>query len=49
MFSFLTATEAVMALDNPAAHQKGKENRDRAAARKIVTAGPAAADCADET
>src|SRR4026208_453972 len=25
---FLTATEAVMALDNPAAHQKGKENRD---------------------
>ena len=24
---FLTATEAVMALDNPAAHQKGKENR----------------------
>ena len=26
---FLTATEAVMALDNPAAHRKGKENRDR--------------------
>jgi hypothetical protein len=25
---FLTATEAVMALDNPAAHRKGKENRD---------------------
>src|SRR5215208_1591285 len=25
---FLTATEAVMALDNPATHQKGKENRD---------------------
>src|SRR6185436_5383436 len=25
---FLTATEAVMALDNPVAHQKGKENRD---------------------
>src|SRR6476659_4271674 len=24
---FLTATEAVMALENPAAHQKGKENR----------------------
>lgn len=24
---FLTATEAVMALDNPAAHRKGKENR----------------------
>jgi hypothetical protein len=24
---FLTATEAVMALDNPAAHHKGKENR----------------------
>ena len=23
---FLTATEAVMALDNPAAHRKGKEN-----------------------
>ncbi len=25
---FLTATEAVMALDNPAAHRKGKENLD---------------------
>src|SRR5678815_789853 len=25
---FLTATEAVMALDNPSAHQKGKENRE---------------------
>ena len=25
---FLTATEAVMALDNPATHGKGKENRD---------------------
>jgi hypothetical protein len=25
---FLTATEAVMALDNPASHRKGKENRD---------------------
>src|SRR6185369_13353759 len=25
---FLTATEAVMALDNPVAHQKGKENRE---------------------
>jgi hypothetical protein len=25
---FLTATEAVMALDNPAAHKKGKENRE---------------------
>ena len=25
---FLTATEAVMALDNPAAHSSGKENRD---------------------
>jgi cell division septation protein DedD len=25
---FLTATEAVMALDNPATHRKGKENRD---------------------
>src|SRR4026208_1211545 len=25
---FLTATEAVMALDNPAVHQKGKENRE---------------------
>src|ERR1044071_4248227 len=26
---FLTATEVVMALDNPATHRKGKENRDR--------------------
>src|ERR1041385_8626433 len=25
---FLTATEAVMALDNPAAHRRGKENLD---------------------
>ena len=25
---FLTATEAVMALDNPTAHKKGKENRE---------------------
>jgi len=25
---FLTATEAIMALDNPAAHKRGKENRD---------------------
>lgn len=25
---FLTSTEAVMALDNPAAHRKGKENRE---------------------
>src|SRR5689334_13190040 len=25
---FLTATEAVMAFDNPAVHRKGKENRD---------------------
>src|SRR4051794_30732364 len=25
---FLTATEAVMALDNPATHKKGKENRN---------------------
>src|SRR4026208_1919593 len=25
---FLTSTEAVMALDNPAAHRKGKENLD---------------------
>jgi hypothetical protein len=25
---FLTATEAVMALDNPSAHRKGKENRE---------------------
>ena len=25
---FLTATEAVMAFDNPAIHRKGKENRD---------------------
>ena len=25
---FLTGTEAVMALDNPATHRKGKENRD---------------------
>ncbi len=46
---FLTATEAVMALDNPAAHQKGKENRDsRSRAEDSETQG-AAADCADET
>ena len=25
---FLTATEAVMALENPTAHQKGRENRE---------------------
>src|ERR1051325_6906827 len=25
---FLTATEALMALDNPAAHRRGKENRN---------------------
>src|SRR5215218_495716 len=31
---FLTATEAVIALDNPAAHRKGKENRDASEGKK---------------
>ena len=33
---FLTSTEAVMALENPAAHRKGKENRD---ARSLADEG----------
>ncbi|HET7112890.1 MAG TPA: SBBP repeat-containing protein, partial [Pyrinomonadaceae bacterium] len=37
---FLTATEAVMALDNPAAHQKGKENRDSRTGDSATLAKP---------
>src|SRR6185295_8884306 len=38
---FLTATEMVMALDNPAAHQKGKDNREvRSRAEDSVARAP---------
>ena len=40
---FLTATEAVMALDNPAAHKKGKENRASRSRTMASGSGPLAA------